>query len=152
MKEWLGRIAGAVGMGLAWAVGWGLLGAVIGIISGFLGIPEESVLDPWIALATPGFAGGVIFFAVLRLAEGGRRFSELPLRRLAAWGAVAGLVLGVLPFVFGTMTSEHPLWFLVLAIIGSTTSLSSVSAVGSAMLFRYAARQQPPPAGAEVGQ
>ena len=60
--------------------GWGwpgqsdgrLLGALIGIISGFLGIPEESVLDPWIALATPGFVGGVIFSAVLRLAEGGR--------------------------------------------------------------------------------
>ena len=61
MKEWLGRIGGAVGMGLAWAVGWGLLGALIGIVSGFLGIPEESVLDPWIALATPGFVGGVIF-------------------------------------------------------------------------------------------
>ena len=151
MKEWLGRLGGAVGMGLAWAVGWGLLGAAIGIISGFLGIPEESVPDPWIALATPGFVGGVIFSAVLRLAETGRRFSELPLRRLAAWGAVAGLVLGVLPFIFGTMTSEHPLWFLVLAIIGSTTSLSAVSAVGSALLFRCAARQQPA-AGAGVGQ
>ena len=138
-------------MGLAWAVGWAVLGALIGIISGFLGIPEESGLDPWIALATPGFVGGVIFSAVLRFAEGGRPFSELPLRRLAAWGAVAGLVLGVLPFVFGTLTSEHPLWFLVFAIIGSTTSLSAVSAVGSALLFRYAARPGPS-AGAGLGQ
>ncbi len=113
MKELLGRIGGAVGMGLAWAVGWAVLGALIGVISGFLGVPEESGLDPWTALATPGFVGGVIFSAVLWLAEGGPRFSELPLRRLAAWGAVAGLVLGVLPFVLGTLTSKHPLWFLV---------------------------------------
>ena len=147
MKELLGRIGGAVGMGLAWAVGWAVLGALIGVISGFLGVPEESGLDPWIALATPGFVGGVIFSAVLWLAEGGPRFSELPLRRLAAWGAVAGLVLGVLPFVLGTLTSKHPLWFLVIAIIGSTTLLSAVSAVGSALLFRYAARQQPPAGG-----
>ena len=151
MKELLGRIGGAVGMGLAWAVGWAVLGALIGVISGFLGVPEESGLDPWTALATPGFVGGVIFSAVLWLAEGGRRFSELPLRRLAAWGAVAGLVLGVLPFVFGTLTSKHPLWFLVLAIFGSTTLLSAASAVGSALLFRYAARQQLA-AGAGVGQ
>ncbi len=87
----------------------------------------------------------------IQLPWGGPRFSELPLRRLAAWGAVAGLVLGVLPFVLGTLTSKHPLWFLVLAIFGSTTLLSAVSAVGSALLFRYAARQQLA-AGAGVGQ
>ena len=150
MKKWLRRIRGAVGMGLTWAVGWALVGAMIAVISGFVpGNPMGSVLDPWLALAMPGFLGGVIFSAVLWLAEGGRRFDELSLPRLAAWGAVAGLLLGVLPFALGTPSAKFPLWLLGVVIIGSTTLLSAVSAVGSALLFRYAAREQPP-AGARL--
>jgi hypothetical protein len=33
LKKWLRRIRGAVGMGLTWAVGWGLGGLLIGVAS-----------------------------------------------------------------------------------------------------------------------
>lgn len=146
MQEWLKFIAGSVRMGLTWAVGWAIVGALMAIICGFLDIPEESVLDPWLALALPGFIGGVIFFAVLGVAERGRRIHEPSLARVAACGAVAGLLLGVLPFVLvaaGAGSFNVPPWPLAAKIIPSVILLSAVSAVGTALLFRYAAQDQP---------
>jgi hypothetical protein len=147
VKKWLKRMLGAVGMGLTWAVGWALVGVLIAVISGSMGVPEESGLDPWMALAAPGFVGGAVFSVVLWLAEGGRKFHELPLPRVAAWGAVAGLVLGVLPFAMvaaGAGSFNVPPWPLAAMIIPPVILLSAVSAAGSALLFRYTARKQPP--------
>ena len=43
MKGWLIRIRGVVGMGLSWAVGWGLTGLLIGVTSILLlGLPKLS--------------------------------------------------------------------------------------------------------------
>ena len=68
MKKWLRAIRNAVGMGLIWAIGWGFVGLLIGLSIAFLpGLPmgvRESLtkaLDPWPALALPGFFGGVVF-------------------------------------------------------------------------------------------
>ena len=97
--------------------------------------------------AYPGFLCGALFSAVLGIAEGGRRFDELSLPRLAAWGAVSGLLVGVLPSAMvaaGAASSKYPLWLLAAVIIPPVTLLSAVSAVGSALLFRYAAREQLP--------
>lgn len=145
VKKWLKPICGAVGMGLTWAAGWtpvGMLGVVI-FYTLFPDVPD--VVDIWIPVfAYPGFIGGVVFFVVLRVAKGRRRFDELPLTRTAAWGAMTGLLVGVLPFVLGTPSARFPLWLLAVVIIASTTLLSTVSAVGSALLFRYAARKQRP--------
>ena len=145
MKKWLKRIGGAVGMGLAWAAGWTLVG-MLGVVVFYTLFPSvPDVFDVWIPVfAYPGFFGGLIFSAVLWLAEGGRRFDELSLPRIAAWGAVAGLLLGVLPFALGTPSARFPLWLLGVTIIGSTTLLSVVSAVGSALLFRFVARHHAP--------
>ena len=141
MKKWLRRILGAVGMSLTWAAGWGLVGVLIGMFVD----PHGSIEDMWVVtLGVPGFLSGVVFSAVLGIAEGRRRFDELPLSRFGAWGAVAGLLLGVLPFAVGSPNSELPPWVLGVVIIGSMTLLSAVSAVGSALLFRYFAREQTP--------
>ena len=141
MKKWLRRILGAVGMGLTWAAGWALVGVLIELFID----PMGSLVDIWVsALAIPGFLGSAVFSAVLRIAEGRRRFDELSLSRFGAWGAVAGLLLGVLPFAVGSPNSELPLWLLGVVIIGPMTLLSAVSAVGSALLFRYAGREQTP--------
>ena len=141
MKKWLRRILGAVGMSLTWAAGWGLVGVLIGMFVD----PHGSIDDMWVVtLGVPGFLGGVVFSAVLGIAEGRRRFDELPLSRFGAWGALAGLLLGVLPFAVGSPNSELPPWVLGVVIIGSMTLMSAVSAVGSALLFRYFAREQTP--------
>ena len=141
MKKWLRRIRGAVGMGLIWAVGCTLVG-MLGVVVFYTLFPNApDVVDVWIPVfAYPGFFGGVIFSAVLWLAEDDRSLDELSLPRIAALGAMAGLLLGVLPFALGTPNVRFPLWLLVVGIIAYTTLLSTVSAVGSALLFRYAAR------------
>jgi len=145
MKKWLRRIRGAIGMGLTWAAVWGFLSVLIGTITESLsGYSLETHIDPLAALAMPGFIVGVIFSTVLWFAEGGRRFDELSLPRIAAWGVVVGLLMGVLAFALGTPSDRFPLWLGIVIIVGSSTLLSTVSAVGSALLFRYAARQQPP--------
>ena len=145
MKKWLRRIRDAVAMGLTWAVQWAVLAVLIGTITESLsGYSLEIHLDPLMALAMPGFIFGVIFYTVIWFAEGSRRFDELSLSRLAAWGAVVGLLLGVLSFALGTPSGRFPLWLVVVIIVGSSTLLSTVSAVGSALLFRYFVRHKIP--------
>jgi len=146
MKKWLRHIRDAVVMGLTWAIQWAVLAVLIGTITEALSgySIERNHLDPLMALAMPGFIVGVIFSIVLRFAEGGRRFDELSLSRLAAWGAVVGLLLGVLSFALGTPNDRYSLWLVVGIIVGSSTLLSAVSAVGSALLFRYFALHKIP--------
>ncbi len=139
MKKWLGRIGGAVLMGLTWAVVWAPVAVLIGLIVD----PDGSMDEMWVAIGVySGFLCGVLFSAVLGIAAGRCGFDELSLSRVGAWGAVAGLLVGVLPFLIGESTSERPPWLLCVVVIGSITLLSTVSTVGSALLSRYAARRQ----------
>ena len=145
MKKWLRHIRGAIGLGLAWAVGCTFVG-MLGVVIFYTLFPNApDIFDIWIpGFAYPGFFGGLIFSLVVRVAEGGRRLDELSVPKLAAWGAGTGLLVGLLPFVLGTPSAKFPLWLLVVGIIAYTTLLCSVSAVVSAWLFRqYTARRQP---------
>jgi hypothetical protein len=92
--------------------------------------------------AYPGFLGGVVFSAVLGIAAGRRRFDELSLARVGAWGAAAGFLVGALPFAVGESTTEFPLWLLAVVVIGSITLLSGISAAGSLALARRAEQQR----------
>ena len=136
MKNWIIHIRDAVAMGLTWAVQWAVLAVLIGTITESLSgySIEKNHLDPLMALAMPGFIVGVVFYTVIWFAESGRRFDELSLPRLAAWGAVVGLLLGMLSFALGTPTARFQLWLVVVIIVGSSTLLSTVSAVGSGLL------------------
>ena len=136
MKRWLRRIRGAVGMGLTWAVGWALVGVLIGL-SWSLGLPMGwfvEVFDaPLPALAIPGFFGGAVFSMVLGIAGRRHRFDELSLPRFGAWGAVGGLLLTV-PIVTVSTLSLIP----AAVAIGIVALLSAGSATGSLMLARVA--------------
>ena len=137
MRTWLKRIRGAVLMGLTWAVVW----VPVALLTSMIVDPNESMDEPWVAAgAYPGFLCALVFSAVLAITDGRRRFDELSLLRVGAWGAVSGLLVIVLPFtgVLGTPNTEHPLWQWRGAIIGAVTLLSSVSAVGSVLLARMA--------------
>ncbi len=123
-------------MALTWAIFWGITGAFIAVISGLFGIPDGIGLDPWIALATPGFVGGIIFYIVLQVAEGGQSYYTLPFRKLAVLGIITGSIMAVLPFLLGSSNVDFPLWQLGVMIIGSTTLMSTVTAVGTALLFK----------------
>ena len=147
MKRWPRRIRGAVLMGLTWAAVWAPVGVLIGMIVD----PHGSMDEMWVAVgAYPGFLGGLVFSVVLAIAERRRRFDELSLARVGAWGAAAGLLVGALPFAVGESTSELPLWLLGVVVIGTLTLLSGVSAAGSLALARMAGRRELPDAGADV--
>jgi hypothetical protein len=149
MKKWLRRIRGAVGMGLIWALVW----APVAVLIGMAVDPDGSMDEMWVAIgAYPGFLGGVVFSAVLGIAARRRRLEELSLARVAAWGAAAGLLVGVLPFTIGESTTELPLWLLATVVISSITLLSTVSAAGSLALARMAEKRELPRAGAGVAE
>jgi hypothetical protein len=138
MKKLLRRIRGALGMGLTWAVAWGFVGFLMEFVD-----PHGQIADIWPAIfAIPAFLGGVIFSVVLGIAERRRKFEELSIPRFGAWGAVAGLVVGALPFVFESNSSGLPTWQLALMIMCPISVLSGVSAAGSLALARMADRRE----------
>lgn len=138
MKKWLRRIRGAVGMGLTWALVW----APVAVLIGLFVDPDGSMDEMWPAIgAYPGFLGGVVFSIVLAIAARRRRLEDLSLPRVAAWGAAAGLLVGVLPFTIGESTTERPLWLLATVVIGTITLLSAASAAGSLALARRAQKR-----------
>lgn len=133
MKKWWRRSRDAAGTGLVWAVVW----APIAVLVGMLIDPDNSMDEMWVAVgAYPGFISGVLFSVVIWIAEDRRRFGELPLVRVGAWGALAGLLVGTLPFLLGEPTSAAPLWLLAGSVIGAVTLLSAASAVASALVIR----------------
>ncbi len=137
MKRWLRRIRGAVGMGLTWAVGWALVGVLIGVSS--LLLPMGWFVDvfdaPLPALAVPGFFCGATFSMVLGIAGRRRRFDELSLPRFAAWGALGGLLLGLPPVAVAGPTAGPA---AIAVVLGTLTLLGAASASGTLMLARRA--------------
>ena len=135
MRTWLRRVRGSVVMGLTWAVVWMPVALLISMIVD----PDGSMDEPWILSgAYPGFLSAVVFSMVIWIAERRRRFDELSLTRVSAWGAGAGLLVGMVPFVAGSNSTNLPTWLLMFAIIGPITLLSAVSAGGSLALSRRA--------------
>lgn len=144
------RVRGALGMGLTWAAGWALGGIAIGVASLLLpGLPWDAFFEvfdaPLPALAVPGFVGGVIFSAVLGVAARGRSFHELSVGRFAAWGAVGGLLLSLVPVAMsgvGILTVDPEsgvnLWRSTAVISAPFMLLSALSAAVSLMVARRA--------------
>ena len=141
-------------MGLTWAVGWAGVGLLIGVASKLLpGLPFWGAFfnlfdAPLPALAVPGFFGGVIFSTVLRIAGRNRRFDELSLPRFTAWGAVGGILLGLLPAALvavGLASLEggaRSVGELTAIIIAPLTILGAGSAAATLLLARRAADRE----------
>jgi hypothetical protein len=144
MKKWLRRIRGAVLMGLTWALAWLPVGLLIGLILD----PDGSMDEPWLLVGTlPGFLAGVVFSAVLGIAAARRKLDELSVAKVGGWGAVAGLLIGSLPFVLGDQGPDAKrVWLLPVVVISSITLLSAVSAAGSLVLARKSERRELPDA------
>ena len=155
MKKWLRRIRGAVGMGLTWAAGWAPVGVLLGLVMGALsGLPMGSLVDVWvITMVVLGFLGAT-FSAVLRMAEGRRRFDDLSLRRFGAWGASGGLLLGMLAVAAGLVGAgfEPGLFLRDVVIITAATLLSGGCAAGSLALARRADDRELLEHGADVAE
>lgn len=149
MNKWLRRIRGAVGMGLTWALGWAVAGLLIGVASIALpALPWDAFFEvfdaPLPALAIPGFFAGVFFSAVLGIAGRHRRLRELSMPRVAAWGAVGGLLLILFPFALvgvglaSREGSDVGTWQILAVITGPFVLLSALSAAVTLKLARRA--------------
>jgi hypothetical protein len=136
MQKWMTGIGRALMMGLAWAVVWVPIGMVVGrLIVGEL--EPEHIGGPLYA----GFLCGAAFSLVSGIASGRRRLDVLSFSQAAAWGAVSGLLVGVLPFVLGDQHgSDRPLWLLPVVVISSMTVLGAFSASVSLPVARWLSR------------
>lgn len=134
MWEWLRRIRGAIGMGLAWGAVWASAGIVLAVVTGF----KADAPFP-LVFGVLGFAAGVIFSAFLALTEGRRRFDQMSLGRFAASGAFGGLLLSAL-FAKGASLG----WGDLLAIAPTFALASAVCASGSLAVARRAVRRELP--------
>ena len=153
MKSWLKRIRGTIGVGLTWAVGWGLFGGIQWFIRAGAEFGVELALSLGLQYAVAGFVAGVTFAAVLRLTDGQRRFDELRAPRFAAWGGLGGFLIGaayagVLTVVFG---ADGPGMAAALAeFVAITTFLGAGCAAGSLAIARAADDRQLLEAGADT--
>lgn len=146
MTGWLRRARGAISMGVTWAIGWAVAGILIGVSSILLPfLPWNAffrVFDaPLPALALPGFIAGIFFSFVLGVAGRRRRFSELSLPVFAAWGAVGGLMVSLVPGTMaavGLATLAVPALPLTIAIAIPSVILGAASAAVTLALARRA--------------
>ena len=129
MNKWMSGVRGAILMVVLWLIGWGLgFGGIMELVD-----PDGKIQDVWpTLLAIPGFIGGVIFSVLLLIVERGRSFDQITLVRFALWGAVAGVVIGLLtiPAEVGDVSPG------AMGMIGIGTALGLVAGFGSGVFFR----------------
>jgi uncharacterized membrane protein YjfL (UPF0719 family) len=142
MQEWRRRVRGALGLALTWAVGGAFLGFAIEMVHNVWPNPLGSLVDIWpAALGYPAFFGGLAFSAVLGIAARRRRFDELSLPKFAAWGAVGGLLVSLIPAAMvtvGLASLNVPVWQITAALAGPLILGTAVAAAGSLALARMA--------------
>lgn len=153
MNKWLKRIRGGVGMGLTWALAWAIGGLLIGVSSILLpGLPWDAFFEvfdaPLPALAIPGFFAGVFFSTVLGVAARRRRFSGLSLPAFAAWGALGGVLVTLLPFALvavGLASREGSTvstWQILTVITMPFVLFGAASATATLVLARIAEKRE----------
>ena len=111
------RFLKAAGQAIAVGLLWSLAAAMVALAIEASIDPYGEIVDVWVAaLVYPAFAGGILFFALVRVAERRRGFTEVPLARAALWGALTGLLLPLaLLALIGGLTDPHgpPPWRLL---------------------------------------
>ena len=91
-------------------------------------------------LAIPGLIGGIVFSALLLIAERGRPFYEISLARFAIWGTITGIALGLLsiPAEVGDVSPG------ALGMTGIGAVLGLISGIGCGIFCRLTARRRSP--------
>src|SRR5688572_28286676 len=123
MNKGLGRV---FGLAMAWAVIWAIPGGAIEAVDNVLPslLPFASEIDMWPqTLAIPGLVGGLIFGALLAIAERRRGFEELSLARVSLWGAVAGLLLSGIALAVDYFTAATIPWLIALSVVAGVGSV-----------------------------
>src|SRR5262245_32636705 len=155
MRNWIRSIKGAIGIGLTWAAAWMPIGALTAfglwvVLDPIMTYGQKQMgLGAFMGMSAAifgvlGFVAGCIFFAVLRITEGRRTFEQLTLPRFAAWGGIAGLLLGASAAL--TTFAGAGLQLIPDAIASIVaTLLGAASAAGSLAVARKAGDDTAPP-------
>ena len=143
---WVRRIRGAIGMGVTWAIAWGLVGLLIGASSILLPFLPWDVFFKWFdaplpALGVPGFFAGVLFSFVLGVVARKRRFNELSMTKFTAWGAAGGALLSLVPAALVSVGLATPapglnIWLATAVIAPPLILLCAGSAAASLAIAR----------------
>jgi hypothetical protein len=116
-------------LALSWAMAWAPIALLIGVT---IIDPDNSMDEMWpLVGAYPGFLCGLLFSALLGIAERGNRLGQVSVPRAALWGLLGGVLVGAIPTVLAEPGGLLSAW-----IIGSITLMSAVSAVVSVMIAR----------------
>jgi hypothetical protein len=134
---------------------WGFAGALLGFLMEFVD-PNGEIADIWPAVfAYPAFLGGVLFSMVLGVAARHRSFDELSILRVAAWGALGGLLVSLIPLTMvgvGLASANVSIWKITAILAGPLTIGSSIAAAGSLALARKAEDRSMVEAGQELSE
>ena len=107
MTQFVRRLRGALGIGLAWGVLWAALGAALAIIIGVVDPdqigPGEGPARVALILGLVGFLSGLGFAGLLALAERRSTLHDLSLGRVALWGLLGGVAIPLLMGTDGSM-------------------------------------------------
>ena len=128
MRTWVGRIRGAIAIGVTWAAAWSAVGMVPRWILGW----NADAPFPLI-FGLLGFVAGVTFSGLLVLIEGRRRFDQMSLPRFAGWSAVGVLLLSAIKANASSLG-----WGDVLAIAPTFGVACATCASGSLVVARRA--------------
>jgi hypothetical protein len=129
MERWMRGVRGTIVMTVLWVIGWGLgFGGIMEVVD-----PDGKIQDVWpTLLAVPGLIGGILFSGILAFGESGKSFDTISFLKFALWGAVTGVVLGVLtiPAEIGDVSPGAG------GMIAIATILGAVAGFGSGAFFR----------------
>ena len=134
MRTWLRRIRGAIGMGVIWAAAWFAVGS---LPRWAFGVNTDAPLP--LVFGVFGFVAGVIFSAVLTMAEGRRSFDQMSLPRFAGWGALGGVLLSAVIARVGSLGLGD-----VLALAPTLAIASAGCAAGSLAIAKRTVRRELP--------
>jgi hypothetical protein len=139
IKSIFRRLRGALGTGLTWAAGWGVLGAVHGLVLGIFKPWQWEFYNPILTTARgyaiAGLIAGTGFGALLMALDRGKTLGALSYRRFGAWGAAGGALVPVLVHLTRGLTSSSG-WGDVAATALVTAILGGLSAVGTLRVVR----------------
>jgi hypothetical protein len=139
VTQWLRRIRSAIAMGLTWAAAWGSVGAIM--VLGILLVTGSRPDPPFpLMFGAFGFFAGVMFSGMLGLVGGRRRFYQMSLPRVAAWGTAVGFLLSA-TFVLSVASAGDRAFLWNLVVLGPIFAAAAAgSAAGSLALARRARR------------
>jgi hypothetical protein len=136
MNTLLRKLRGMLGVGITWAVGWGIVMFILGTI---IGIVDPDSIDPgeepWrlaLMVSTVGFISGSAFALILSSAERRKSVKDLSTWRAALWGALGGAALPLLT----TMNDS---------VLLNTIPLGAIFAASTVAIARRAALREAEP-------